>query len=483
MLNFEPNYWYVYIIKNDVSGWLYIGLHHQVSNKSYSNSSSSVLLKEAIDSGITSEYIVWKGKNAEKAAALETHLINLAKTYNYDLYNMNCGGGYKGGARPEILTSEDCNLGENFIIYKNIPKPVYNDDEVDINAKIREISSRVRDAVKDMHDNKPNPFKVHYIPVDIASKMDFLQVRENHIDNDNVEKVVESMRIDMKKAEYLVEPLSLVVFPDGKLLRLDGTSTLNAIIKINKWAKVPVVYLNSSLFHDNEIYMEVYAAQRNAPEKHKGANDPKKELKARIRNFHLANSDLFKDNIEVFQRKFISLYKGAYSDQQMRSNLSHYIKNVQEHDNRGENWLDYRPQGHQLLKAVAAKIIGLFPGAEEYTHVAMESLDKIAPGSNLNYFANTSGRNKKIAITIAEHTTHKSEGKNSYYLDRYTKSLAEAGFFPDTTKAKYGYTPYVSKITGKQIFVFVLPCRVNTRKRIDSEYIFQQLFDDEAIAA
>ena len=74
MLNFEPNYWYVYLIRNTKTDSLYIGLHHQVSNKAYSNSSSSVLLKEAIDSGNTAEYIVWKGKNAEKAAALETYL-------------------------------------------------------------------------------------------------------------------------------------------------------------------------------------------------------------------------------------------------------------------------------------------------------------------------------------------------------------------------------------------------------------------------
>ena len=58
MLNFEPNYWYVYIIRNKKIDWLYIGLHHQVSNKAYSNSSNSVLLKEAIDSGNTDEYIV-----------------------------------------------------------------------------------------------------------------------------------------------------------------------------------------------------------------------------------------------------------------------------------------------------------------------------------------------------------------------------------------------------------------------------------------
>ena len=129
MLNFEPNYWYVYIIRNKKIDWLYIGLHHQVSNKAYSNSSNSVLLKEAIDSGNTDEYIVWKGKNAEKAAALETYLINLAKTNMYNLYNKNSGGGFKGGARPKILTPEDYNVGENIIVHKIFPKSIEDDNE------------------------------------------------------------------------------------------------------------------------------------------------------------------------------------------------------------------------------------------------------------------------------------------------------------------------------------------------------------------
>ena len=140
MLNFEPNNWYVYIICNNKTNWLYIGLHHQVGNKAYSNSSSSVLLKEAIENGNTSEYIVWKGKNSEKAAALETYLINLAKTNLYNLYNNNSGGGFKGGARPSILTAEDCNVGQNIILHKIYPKSVSDDDEFEINLKLRKLA-------------------------------------------------------------------------------------------------------------------------------------------------------------------------------------------------------------------------------------------------------------------------------------------------------------------------------------------------------
>ena len=483
MLNFEPNNWYVYIICNNKTNWLYIGLHHQVGNKSYSNSSSSILLKEAIENGNTSEYIVWKGKNAEKAAALETYLINLAKTNLYNLYNNNSGGGFKGGARPSILTAEDCNVGQNIILHKIYPKSVSDDDEFEINLKLRKLADNVRDAVKDTKDGKSNPHKIEYLPVDEVLNLSFLQIRENAVDKNNVEKVVESMLLDMKKAEYLVEPVSIVRKKDGELLRVDGTSTIYAIKEINKWTKAPVVFLDSDIFHDNETYMEVYATLRNRPEKHKGANDPKKELKNRIRNFHMANRDLFENDIETFQRKFMTLFSGSYSDERMRSNLSVYIRTIQEDQMYGDNWMDYSINDGAIIKQLAAKILPMFPRCSEYTHVSVTGLERVAPGNNLNYFGNTATGAADTAITIAEHTTYVSEGKEAYYFERYANSLAEAGFFPDKSKARHGYTPFVSKLTGKKIFVFFLPCRVNTKARINANYIFELMFDVEKIAA
>jgi predicted GIY-YIG superfamily endonuclease len=235
MLNFVPNNWYVYIIRNNKTNWLYIGLHHQVGNKPYSNSSSSVLLQEAIDAGDTSEYIVWKGKNSEKAAALETYLINLAKSNMRKIYNKNSGGGHKGGARPSVLTPEDYYIGENIILHEIYPKSVSSDDEEKINANLRKVAVHVRDAVKDMFDKKSNPHKVHYESIDWLMNLPFLQIRENAVDKDNVDKVVESMLVDMTKAEYLVEPVSIIKFKNGNLLRVDGTSTTYAAKEINKW--------------------------------------------------------------------------------------------------------------------------------------------------------------------------------------------------------------------------------------------------------
>ena len=482
MLNFEPNYWYVYVIRNTKTDWLYIGLHHQSSNKQYTHSSSSVMLQEAIDSGYTKDYIVWKGKNAEKAAALETYLINLAKQNMYNVYNNNSGGGHKGGARPKILTPEDYNIGENIIIHKIYPKSISADDEMEINNRLCLVSNKVRDAVKDTFDKKPNPYKVVYEPIDKIINLPFLQIRENAIDVKNVEKVVESMLVDLKKAEYLVEPVSIVEFENGKLLRVDGTTTTYAAKELNVWSTLPVVYLPSSIFEDNETYMEVYATLRNRPEKHKGANDPKKELKARIRNFHLSNPELFEKSVEDFQKKFMILFKGAYSDRSMLSNLNNYVKNIKKQNSLGENWLDYSLNKAKLIEELKAKINPLFPRSV-CTHVIINSLENQGVGNPMNYFGNTGVSGKDTSVILANHSSTDTENKEEYYFERYKNSLAEAGFFPEKSQAKNGYTPFVSKITGKKIFVIFLPCRVDTRKSIDANYVMDQLFDREKLAA
>lgn len=480
MINFEPNYWYVYVIRNNITDWLYIGLHHQINNKAYSNSSDSIILKEAIEAGKTSDYVVWKGKNAEKAAALETYLINLAKANGRNLYNKNSGGGFKGGADPKILTPEDYMTGENIIVHKMYPSPMVEDNEEEIRDYLKNISNSVRDAVKDMFDGKPNPHKVYYMSVDEVMNLPFLQIRENAVDWDNVQKVIDSMEMDMKAAEYKVEPVSIVKFKDGRLLRVDGTSTTYAVKEINQWSKLPVVYLDSSLFYDDEIYMEVYATQRNVPEKHKGVNNPKKQLKARIRSFHLRNQDLFINDIERFQKKFINLYSESYSPRAIIANLNAYIRSVYESNARGENWMDYAVGN--IMDEIRGKIATYFPRSVT-THVAINSLENQGVGNPMNYFGNTGVGGKDTSVILVNHTSASTENKDDYYFERYKNSLAEAGFFPDKSKAMHGYVPFVSKITGKKIFAIFLPCRVNTKMTINANYIVGQLFSDDAIAA
>jgi len=476
MLHFEQNYWYVYVLKNTKTDWLYIGLHNHQSNKPYSHSSSSVLLQEAIDSGNISEYIVWKGKVKEKAHALETYLINFAKNNGFNVYNKNSGGGHTGGARQKLLTPDDYTVGEQLILNNIEPKNEDSVDESQINENLRFIADNVKNAVVNKLDGKPGP-KVVYEPVDKVISMPFLQIRENAIDKNNVDKVVESMLIDMKAAERLVEPVSVVLYPNGDCLRIDGTSTTYAIKEINKWKTVPVVYLESELFNDDEIQMEVYATLRNRPEKHKGANNPKKELKARIRNFHEKNKDLFDTDIESFQEKFMNLYKNSYSDRSILANLSVYIRDYKERDSRGDNWFDYSVNDSKLINDIAKKLRQMFDRSE-CTKIAVSALEREGVANPMNYFGNIAPSGKNTSIILAHHTSTATEFKEDYHFQRLKSALEEAGYILDKKKKKYGYVPFVSQITGKKIFVIFLPCRLDTKAPINVNTVMKKLFDD-----
>lgn len=487
MINFEPNYWYVYIIRNNSTDWLYIGLHHQVGNKAYSNSSDSVVLKEAIETGKTSNYVVWKGKNAEKAAALETYLINLAKSSGRNVYNKNSGGGFKGGADPKILTPEDYMTGENIIVHKMYPRTISLDNVIAIKAKLALMARTVAAAVKDMFDKKENPYKVHYVSVDEVINLPFLQIRENAVDWDNVEKVIESMERDMKAAEYKVEPVSIVKFKDGRLLRVDGTSTTYAVKEINKWSKLPVVYLDSELFHDSEVYMKVYAQKRNSPEKHKGVSNPKKELKGHIRTLAITEPDLFENHFEQFRELLLALYGGndedaCFSERAIIANLNQYVRSVNENNARGKNWLDYKMDKGRIIDEIAAKIAPYFPRSK-CTHVVISSLENQGVGNAMHFFGNTAVGGKDTLVILSNHSTHETENKEEYHLNRLSNSFAEAGFVPDKSKTRHGYVPFVSQKSGKKVYVIVLPCRVNTNQRITADIILEQLFDEEKVAA
>lgn len=481
MMLFVQNFWYVYILYNNTANWVYVGLHHHVGNKPYTNSSSSVMLQEAIDSGNISEYIVWKGVSKEKAHALETYLINLAKDNGYNLYNKNSGGGH-AGASQKLLTPKDYEVGEKLIVSKIFPKNKTVEDEKAINEKLRQIADEVKMAVINQAANKKKlSFRVVYEPIDKVLDMKFLQIRENAVDQENVDRVIESMLVDLKAAETLVEPVSVVVMKDGSYLRVDGTTSTYAIKEINEWKRVPVVYLPASLFDYDEIQMEAYATLRNRPEKHKGANNPKKELKARIANFYAKNKKLFKENVELFQEKFMNLYRGSYSDRSMLTSLSAFIRESKERDLRGENWFDYSVDSGTIISELSKKISTTFNRAAT-AKIAVNVLEREGTATPLNYFGNVGPTGKDIMVILAHHSLIHTEHKEEHHLERLKRSLEEAGFYLEKKKKKYGYVPFVSKTTGKKIFVIFLPCRIETKtKKIDADTIFNLLFDKKEI--
>lgn len=478
MLNFEKNYWYVYVLYNRKSDWFYIGLHHQVGNKSYSHSSSSVALKKAIEDGNVDEYIVFKGEEKEKAHALETYLINLAKENGVSVYNNNSGGGHRGGARQNILEEEDYSVAENMILHRIFPTKNYSTEEFKVlNNKFLKLAKEVGEAVVAHKDGKNIIHEVFYEPIDVILDLPFLQITENAVDKKEVDRVVESMMRDIIKAERLVEPVTVVNFPNGNKLRIDGTTTTYAIKYCNIWAEVPVVYLNSDIFENSQFLMELYASARNTPEKYKKTLDPSKELKKRIRSFHEANETMFEDNWEQFVESFKALYSGTFSPNQIGSNLSAYRNSYYEEEMKGDNWINYKIGKGKILDSISRRVSNKFPKSV-CTKVSFSNLEREAIANPGVFFGNGPG-GKDTEVVLAHHTTPETEGHEEEKFERTARAFAFYNFYPDKKKELHGYTPFVGKHNGVKIYIVTLPSRIDTKKKGDiATNIYNSLFSE-----
>jgi len=484
MLNFEPNYWYVYILHNNNAKSFYIGLHHQIGNKPYSHSSNSVSLKQAIEDGNVDEYIVYKGDSKEKAHALETYLINLAKDNGVEVYNKNSGGGHRGGARQNILEEKDYIVGENMLIHNIFPETFSVDKYIEENARIEKLADEVAEAVF-VQRNTPDKVihKVTYEPVDYIEKLSFLQITENHVDPREVDRVAESMMRDIKAAESLVEACTIVEMPDGSEKRIDGTTTCYAIIKTNIWPTIPVVRFKSSVFNDSESLMRNYASARNVPKKYKKAQEPKKELKKHIHAFHMEHQELFENSYEDFCECFKASYNRRFSSNSISKNLKSYRDKYYEDILKGDNWINYKANDSKLLKKISSQVLRKFPKSIT-SKVSYSNLEREGVANPANFFGNGNSRGKDTEVILAHHTTPETEDDEIEIFERLKRSFAFCNFYPDHSKSLHGFVPFVGKHNGIKIYVVSLPARYDTQRKGDMAVnIINSIFDEQKIAA
>jgi len=484
MLNFEPNYWYVYTLHNKSINCFYIGLHHQIGNKPYSHSSNSVALKKAIEDGKVDEYIVYKGESKEKAHALETYLINLAKDNAVEIYNKNSGGGHRGGARQNILEENDYSVGENMIIRNIFPKKFSVNKYIEDNTRIEKLADEVADAVL-VQLKTPDKVihKVTYEPIDYVEQLPYLQITENAVDPKEVNRVAESMMRDFNAAESLVEACTIVEMPDGTEMRIDGTTTCYAIVKTNIWPTIPVVRFKSSVFNNSESLMRNYASARNVPKKYKKAQEPAKELKKHIEAFRLEHKDLFENSFEDFCECFKAAYNRRFSPNAIIQNLKSYRDKYYEDILKGNNWINYKANDSKLLKIISSQIMMKFPKSIT-SKVSYSNLEREGVANPANFFGNGNARGKDTEVILAHHTTPETEDEENEIFDRLKKSFAICNFYPDESKALYGFIPFVAKHNGIKVYVVSLPARYDTKQKgAMASNIIGSIFEQYAEAA
>lgn len=484
MLNFEPNYWYVYILHNNFANCFYIGLHHQTGNKAYSHSSNSIALKQAIEDGNVEEYIVYKGDSKEKAHALETYLINLAKDNAVEIYNKNSGGGHVGGARQNILEENDYIVGEKILIHNIFPNKFSVQKFLEENERIEKLADEVAEAVSVQRENPDKVIhKVTYEPIDYIEKLPYLQITENAVDPKEVNRVAESMMRDIKAAEGLVEACTVIEMPDGSEMRIDGTTTCYAILKTNIWPTIPVVRFSSSVFNNSESLMRNYSSARNVPKKYKKAQEPSKELKNHIDAFRRENVDLFENSFEDFCECFKASYYRRFSPHAIAQNLKSYRDKYYENLLKGDNWINYKANDSKLLKIISSKIMSKFPRSIT-SKVSYSNLEREGVANPANFFGNGNARGKDTEVILAHHTTPDTEDEENEIFEKLKRSFAVCNFYPDMSKSLYGFVPFVGRHNGIKVFVVSLPARYDTKQKGNmATSIINSIFEQHAEAA
>lgn len=489
MLFFEPNKWYTYALVNKSESKFYFGIHRQTKfGGDYIHSSVNRHLTEDIAAGYITSYIVYEGDSEEKAHALETHFINLCKKLKLFSYNGNSGGGFKGGARLNILTEEDKSIGENMLYHQKYPDEKYLDEE-SVNQKMFELSEQCRKAVTEYWNEKEGKQysitrKVHWVNVEEILELPFEQVRDEAVDEDNVNEVMESMLADKANAKYEIEAVTIVNKFDQRV-RIDGTSTCNAVYNLDILrkenffgGKVPVCYYDYEEFLFKKSYMKIYGRLRNRPVKIKKSNNSG-VLKKAIKEFHEENKDLFGYDKRGFRQRFLKLNARSFSDGAMRKAIDRYIEKTEEQSLQGDNWIVYTKVMKEDIESDIAKKFK----TENTTLVSMAGLPNDCVGNCSNLFGNGAG-NKK-AVIVGYHSSAETEDKHSFYYNKMVNTLYAACWERDPSKDINGCSAFYNKHRDTTIYYVCLPSRYDTSQFGGmTNNIIRSLFEDkESIAA
>jgi hypothetical protein len=496
MIFFEPNKWYTYALVNHDENVIYFGIHHQKTyGGDYIHSSVNEELRNDIVNQKITPYVVFKGDGSklseEKAHALETHLINLAKKLQIDCYNGNSGGGFQGGARLNILEPKDLQIGEDILFNQKYPENESFDEE-EVNETMFRISEQVRLAVTQFWNKQEGRLynierEVHWIPVEDALNISFVQIRDVTVDQDNVQDIIEHIMTDKKNAKYEIEAVTIVRMFD-KLMRIDGTSTCNAIYSLDiedrenvLGGKVPVVYIDYSEFAFKFFNMKIYGNLRNRPIKVKKSNN-RNSLKKLIEEFHELPeySVLFEYDKTSFVKKFIALNRKSYSDRRMKDALKKYIEDYEIEVAMGDNWISYSESMKSDIEGYLAKKFK----TTQTTLVTFSSLQNQSVGNCANLFGNGSGN--KTSVVVGYHSIPKTEGQHEALFNKMVNSLYSMCFERDSSNDTDNAIAFCNPYRKTKIYFVALPCRYDTSQFGSvTQNIINSLFEErnESIAA
>jgi hypothetical protein len=315
---------YVYGWFDSVTGKRYIGFRKSADvDDGYIFSSKNPELQRAWSLGHLRRTILYFG-SARIAIILERYLLKSADARRNDMwYNSSNGGGGEGGVLDmSIITDEHSKVGIDWINGIE-PAPKVFDMFALANTKL---AKKILKLIKSGH------YTTIEESIDVIKTFDHNQVREELYDPEHRKEIATQMRSDPAEARKHVQPIIVVVYPDGKKIIVDGNHTSGAAEDAG-WTSAPVIYLNSSEFDDDEGTIDYFGNLANYNPLKKKGNTPADCQRLIILSYEKKIKSLDDDKFTLldsdkFRLSVIHQFDAVWSRSVISSNLKKAIERV-----------------------------------------------------------------------------------------------------------------------------------------------------------
>lgn len=404
---------YVYGWLDVVTGKRYIGFRKSADvDDGYIFSSENHELRQAWTLGNLRRTILYFG-SARTAIILERYLLKYVDARRNDMwYNSSNGGGGDGGALDlSLITEEHSKVGIDWINGID-PEPTPVDVFKLANTKL------AKKILKLVKNGYYTPIET---PIGLISEFGHNQVRMEMYDPDHVKDIATQMKSDPAEARKHIQPIVVVVYPDGTKIIIDGNHTSRAVAEAG-WVSAPVIYINSSEFDDDDSTIDYYGNLANDnPFKKKGnsAADCQRAIinsyAKKIKNiddhsFTLLKSDKFKNSV-------IQTYEKIWSRSVISSNLAKAIERIKTQQAIAE--LNFQLYSKPDLSIIQKQIEAQYP-----EHVMITVTSGAVYNSGVGGIANKMGQEDSWNGIIITHHAGLSDHENwSNYLEKLNASV------------------------------------------------------------
>jgi hypothetical protein len=312
---------FVYGYVNINNGKRYIGYRGSSEiHDGYVFSSEDPELREAWSLGLLRRSILARGTKSHMITMERKLLKYIDARRNDNWYNKSNGGG-KDIKTYTTISDEEAKVGIDWI---NGIDPVEERNIFDL------VDIELVDSIwKDVQEGK---YEVIEVPTDVIKTFKHNQVRLVLLDHAHAEVIADHMMHDPAEARKNISPIIVCVDENGLMWIIDGNHTSKAIVKAG-WTSAPVIYINKSVFLNNQSNVDRFGYIANHNPKIKKPNS-KSDCQRAIINLYmngLAEHDDKEYNLlmgDRFKETCLDAFYPMWTNPQITANLGQARKRI-----------------------------------------------------------------------------------------------------------------------------------------------------------